>query len=100
MHPEVFLSTVHVQVFTLDRCCKNQRTHLLHARYRMCICAHVCTVCFIQHWANEDGGVQLVYESTCCLAWEVIFDRRRDRSFVCVCSIFNAGGSVCQCMCM
>ena len=22
---------------------------------------------------NEDGGVQLVYESTCCLAWGVVF---------------------------
>ena len=32
-------------VCTLDRCCEHQRTHLLHARYRMCICAmyiHVC----------------------------------------------------------
>jgi len=33
------LSTMHVQVCTLDRCCEHQRTHLLHARYRMCICA-------------------------------------------------------------
>ena len=23
----------------VDRCCEYQRTHLLHARYRMCICA-------------------------------------------------------------
>ena len=22
----------------VDRCCEHQRTHLLHARYRMCIC--------------------------------------------------------------
>jgi len=33
------LSTMHVQVCTLDRCCEYQRTHLLHARYKMCICA-------------------------------------------------------------
>jgi len=46
------------------------------------------------------GGVQLVYESTCCLAWGVIFDRRRDRGVVCVFSILNAGGSVCGCMCV
>jgi len=26
-------------VCTLDRCCEYQRTHLLHARYKMCICA-------------------------------------------------------------
>jgi len=33
---------------------------------------------------NEGGGVQLVYEGTCCLAWGVIFDKRRDRGIVCV----------------
>jgi len=49
---------------------------------------------------NEGGGVQLVYEGTCCLAWGIIFDRRRDRGVVCVFSIFNAGGSVCGCMCV
>jgi len=49
---------------------------------------------------NEDGWVQLVYESTCCLAWGVIFDRRKDRGVVCVLSIFNAGESVCGCMCV
>jgi len=36
-----------------------------------------------------------LYEVTCCLAWGVIFDRRRDRGVVCVFSIFNAGGSRC-----
>ena len=30
---------MHVQVCTLDRCCEHQLTHLIHARYRMCICA-------------------------------------------------------------
>ena len=28
-----------MQMFTLNRCCEHQRTHLLHARYRMYICA-------------------------------------------------------------
>jgi len=42
IHSQVLLSTMHVQVCTLDRCCEHQRTHLLHARYRMWICAHVC----------------------------------------------------------
>ena len=36
---------------------------------------------------NEDGGVQLVYESACCLAWGAIFDRRKDSGVVCVFSI-------------
>jgi len=49
---------------------------------------------------NEDGGVQLVYQSACCLAWGVIFDRRKDRGVVCVFSIINAGGSVCECVCV
>ena len=39
MHSQVSLSTMHVQVCTLDRCCEYQLTHLLHARYKMCICA-------------------------------------------------------------
>jgi len=49
---------------------------------------------------NEDGKVQLLYESTCCLAWGIIFDRRKDRGVVCVFSIFNAGGGVCRCTCV
>ena len=55
---------------------------------------------FIQRWGNDDGGVQLVYEGTCCLARGVIFDRRKDRSVVYVFFIYNAGGSVCGCMCV
>ena len=49
---------------------------------------------------NEDGKVQLVYESTCCVSWGAIFDSRKDRGVVCVYFIFNAGGSVCGCMCV
>jgi len=55
---------------------------------------------FLLRLGNEDGGVQLVYESACCLAWGVIFYRRKDRGVVCVFSIFNAGGSVCVRVCM
>jgi len=39
MHSQVLLSTMHVQMCTLDRCCEHQPSHLLYARYRMCICA-------------------------------------------------------------
>ena len=46
---------------------------------------------------NESTEVQIVYKGTCSLAWEVIFDRRRDWGVVCVFSIFDAGGSVCGC---
>jgi len=73
------MSTMHVQVCMLDRCCEHQCTHLLHARYRMYICAYACAVCFIFALGNEDREVQLVYEGTWCLAWGVIFDRRKDR---------------------
>ena len=62
---------------------------------RLCMCS-----LFVQRLGNQDGGGQLVYKSTCCLAWGVIFDRRKDRGVVCVFSIFNAGGSVCGCMCV
>ena len=59
-------------------------------------------MCSLFHLAlgNEDGGAQLVYESACCLAWEALFGRRKDSGVVCVFSIFNAGGSVCGCMCV
>jgi len=60
-------------------------------------CAYVLMYVQFVHSAleNEGGGFQLVYEGTGCLAWGVIFDRRRDRGVVCVFFIFNAGGSVC-----
>jgi len=59
-------------------------------------------MCSLFHLAlgNEDGGVQLVHESTCCLAWKVILDRRKDRGVVYVFSILNAGGSVCERICV
>jgi len=59
-------------------------------------------MCSLFHLAfgNEDGGVQLVYESTCCLAGGVYFDRRKYRGVVCVFSIINAVGSVCGCACV
>jgi len=76
------------------------RVHIcLHTRYRMCICARVCAICSFS--VGERGwGVQLVYENTCCLAWGVIFERRKDRGVVCVFSILDTGGSVCGCMCV
>ena len=42
--------------------------------------------------------LSLPFESACCLAWGVTFDRRKDRGVVCVFSVFNAGGSVCVCV--
>ena len=59
-------------------------------------------MCILYHLAlgNEDRGVQLVYESACCLAWGAIFDRRKDSGVVCVFSIFNAGGIVCVRVCV
>ena len=59
-------------------------------------------MCSLFHAAlgNDDRQVQLVFESACCLALGVIFDRRRDRGVACVFSIFNAGGSVCVCVCV
>jgi len=65
-------------------------------------CAYALTYVQIVHSAlgNKGGGVQLVYEGTCCLAWGVICEKRRDRSVVCVFSIFDAVWSVCGCMCV
>jgi len=49
---------------------------------------------------NQDRGVQLVDEGTCCLAWGFDFDRRRDRGVACVLSVLNVHGSVCGCRCV
>jgi len=49
MHLQVLLSTMHVQVCTLHRCCEHQRIYLLHARYRMCICAIYMCRCVCMH---------------------------------------------------
>ena len=51
------VDTMHVRVCMLDRCCEHQRTHLLHTRYRMYICAmymhvyvHICVcICICMH---------------------------------------------------
>ena len=66
------VSTMHVQVCTLDECCEHRRTYLLtrplqDVHMRLCMCS-----LFVQRWGNEDEGVQLVHERTCCLVWGVI----------------------------
>ena len=181
MHAQVLLSAMHVQICTLDRCCEHQRTHLLHDRYRMCICdryreryicmcicihiyiyvyvhihayvyvyvsmyicmcmcmymyiymyvrdnvvywktkgkinndlqcmcvyiyisLYIACMCSLFHLAleNEDEGVQLVYESACCLAWGVILTEGKI-GVLSVSSLFfkvNAGESVCVCVCV
>jgi len=66
------------------------------------ICLYIACMCSLMYLAlgNEDGVVQLVYERAYCLVWGVIFDRRKDKGVVCVFSIFNAGASVCGCVCV
>ena len=39
-------------------------------------------------------------QSTCCLAYVLIFNRRRDEIIVLCLSILDAGGCVCVCMCV
>jgi len=90
---------MHVQVCTLDRCCEHQCTHLLlrrslqDAHMRLCICS-----LFVQRWGNEDGGVQVVYDSTCCLALGLFLTEEKIGVLSTSSLFFNAGGSVCGCM--
>ena len=65
-------------------------------------CAYAIMYVQFVHLAlgNENGWVQLFYDGTGCLAWGIIFDRKKDRGVVCVFSICNSGGSVCRCMCV
>jgi len=80
-----------------DRCSEHHACAGVYVKQVLCASAYIC-VCayalmYVQfvHLAlgNEDEGVQLVYESTCCLAWGIIFDRRKDRGVICVFSIFK-----------
>jgi len=82
---------VHVYVYIYIRIC--MCTHMYISLYITCMCS-----LFHSELGNEDGGVQLVYENACCLAWGAIFDRRKDSGVVCAFSIFNAGGSVGVCV--
>ena len=95
-----FMSTMHAQVFTLNKClCASAHTFACTLAIG---CAYALMYVQFVHLplGSEGRGVQLVYDGTCCLAWEVIFDRRKGRGVVCVFSIFIAGGSVCRCMCV
>jgi len=58
MHLDTCLSTMHVQVCMLDRCCDISVHICAHARYRMCICAHVSAVCSFSVWERgcEDSA--------------------------------------------
>ena len=89
---------MHTQVCNFDRCCEHHRTS---AYTPATGCAYALMHVQFVHLTlgNEDGGVQLVYESACCLAWGVLFDRKKCKGVVCVFSMFNAGGSVRGCMC-
>jgi len=56
----------------LDGCCEHQHTNL-PTRSLQDVHVHLCMCSlFVQRWGNEDGGVQLVHERICCLAWRVI----------------------------
>jgi len=67
----------------------------------MCICAHVCVVCWFSVGGREWGG-----RTSLCkyllLGVGGYFDRlgRNDRGVVCVFSIVDEGGSVCGFMCV
>jgi len=75
-------------MYMFDRCCEHQRTHL---STRSLQDVHMCSL-FVQRLGNEDGGVQLVYQRTCCLAWGVILTEGKDRSVVYVFSILTLVG--------
>jgi len=95
-------------------CCEHHACAGVHGKHLLCAsaytfaytlakgCAYALIYVQIVHLAlkNEDWGVHLVYDGTCCSAWGVVFDRRKNRDVVYVFSILNAGGSACGCMCV
>ena len=64
--------------------------------------SRVCAVLFHLALGKEDGGVQLVYASACCLAWRVILTEEKVGVLFVSSPFFkvNAGGSVCECVCV
>jgi len=89
-----------VQVCALHMCFDISVHSCVDIRCRVCTCARVCAVCSLA-LADESGWVQLVYTRHFLLAWGVIFDKRIDRSVVCVFSIFWWGlECVCVCVCV
>jgi len=93
----------------LDRCSEHHACAGVYVKQVLCASAYTFAYTLAAGWAyalmyvqfvhlalgNEDAGVQLVYEGTCCLVWGV----EKCRGVVCVFSIFNAGRSVCECIC-
>ena len=53
-----------------------------HAHTHTCIRTHMCAQLFHSALGDKGGGFQLVCDCTYGLAWEVIFDGRKDRSVV------------------
>jgi len=77
------LSTMHVQMFTLNRCC-NISVHIcVHTRCRVCICAHVCA--FYSFSVGEQGWVgSASLWASFCFAWGGYFwqkERQDDDCF-------------------
>jgi len=56
---------------------------------------------FVQCWGNEDGGVQLIYERTCCLAWVFFLTEWKiGVSSVSFLFLTRVGGYVGVCVCI
>jgi len=65
----------------------------------VCTCARVCAGCSLA-LLDESAKIQLVHTGHFLLAWVVIFDKRIDRSVVCVFFILWRGVDVCVCVCV
>jgi len=56
IHSDRCLTTMHVQVCTLIRCCDISVHICVHASCRMCTCAHVCAFCSFSVGGRGWGG--------------------------------------------
>jgi len=90
MHLQVLLRTMHVQVCTLDRCCAHQRTHLLHALYRMCICDR-CRDIYIYMCIGICIYIY-VYVHVCAYVYVYV------SMYVCMCMCMYMYTYICVCM--
>jgi len=100
MHSLVLLSTMHVQVYTLDRCCEYQRTHLLHPRYKRDVhmrYVYTCVYAYVYVYIYGYACIY-VYMYVCVYVYMHIYVDVYMCVYVCICVYIYM--YVCICMCI
>jgi len=90
---QVSWAPVHAGVYITQVCFWRHRTYIWDTITTGCAHALVCSQFVHSRWGTRVRGFNKSMQNTCCLAWGVMFDRRRDGGLFCV---FLS----CGCMCV